>query len=194
MKDSSTSTLRRRLRRSIGGLAVAGGVAALALMAAPALAAPASASVTGPLAINGSVHGAAAVANETKMPLVYRGVVTTSGVLVLGNGNSKTHTLKAKAGDLVVTQTGTPQQSQTENAKTCHVAYTEDLVYKLQPTKSTRSSAGVTGTGAAQIGFSGTMPRYTSGSKKGQCNFTAKNPIAKTAKATFVAAAVVTTH
>ncbi|HEY1732936.1 MAG TPA: hypothetical protein VGG23_00715 [Acidimicrobiales bacterium] len=195
MKDSHPSTLRRRVQRSIGGLVAAGGVAALAFAAVPAMASPSAPSVKGPLAINGSVRGKAALANAPKIPLDYRGVVTTSGVIDLGNGNATTHTLKTGAGNFVVTQSGKAQQSQTENPKTCHIAFVEDLVVKLDPTKSTGRFAGATGTGAAQITFAGTNPRYTSGPHKGQCNFSENaEPTAKSAVATFVAAAVVTTH
>jgi hypothetical protein len=194
MKDSHTTTLRRRVRRSIGGLVVAGGVAALACAAAPAMASPSTPSVTGPLTLNGSVHGKAALANVTDIPVVYRGVVDTRGILVLGSGNAKTHTLKTPAGNFTLTQTAKAQQNQTENPITCRIAFTEDLALKVDPSTSTGSFAGLTGKAAAQIMFSGTMPRYTSGPNKGKCNFGENtNPIAKTAIASFVAAAIVKT-
>jgi hypothetical protein len=194
MKHSHPSTFRRRVRRSIGGLAVAGGVAALAFAAAPAMASPSTASITGPLTINGTVHGKAALANVTKVPLVYRGVVNTSGVLALGNGHATTHTLKTGAGHLTLTQTAKPAQSQTENAKTCHLSFGQDLALKLDPGKSTGSFAGATGKAAVDVTFSGTMPRYTSGPHKGQCNFGENtSPITKTAVASFVGAAIITT-
>ncbi len=134
MKKPHTSTSRRRrARRSLGGLAVAGGVAVLTFAAAPAMASASTASITGPLTVNGTVHGEAALANVTVIPLVYRGVVATSGVISLGSGNATTHTLKTGAGDLTVTETAKPQQTQSENAKTCQVAYGDDLVIKLDP-------------------------------------------------------------
>jgi hypothetical protein len=57
--------------------------------------------------------------------------------------------------------------------------------------KSTGKFAGASGPGAVQVAFAETAPRFTSGSKKGQCNPNGK-PIAKSAVASFLASLVLT--
>jgi hypothetical protein len=173
---------------------VAAGAAALMLAVPAALAgtAHAAASVTGPEVLSGSVQGQAAVASTTHIPLTLQGVVPTSDPgFVLGNGHSTTHTLKTKAGNLVVHQTGKPANSQSINKKTCRVAFTQDLTIDVLGSRSTGSFAGASGPGSAQIYFSAILPRHTSGPKKGQCD-PAGAPKAKGAVADFLADAVLT--
>jgi hypothetical protein len=177
------------------GTVVAAGAAALMLAVPAALAGTqhAAASVTGPEVLSGSVMGKAAVANSPRIPLTLQGVVPTSAPgFLLGGGHATTHTVKTKAGNLVVHQTAKPTQSQTLNKMTCRVTYTNDLVLSVVGSQSTGAFAGASGPGSAQVYFSAIVPRYTSGPKKGQCD-PSGNPKPKGAVATFLADAVLTT-
>ena len=184
----------RKATLRIGGI-VAAVSAALALASvAPAFASTAAKTMTGPEAISGSAHGAAAIANVTPIPLTLAGVVaTTDHGFVLGNGNSNTHTLTTPAGKLTVTGTGKQMNTQTMNTKTCYFSYTSRQTFNFVPGKSTGKFAGASGPGAYQIYFAAYEPRFTSGKNKGACNFNA-NPLAKGAVATFLAAGVLTVN
>lgn len=176
------------------GTMAAAGAAALMLAVPSALAAThhAAASVTGPEVLSGSVQGQAALANAPHIPLTLQGVVPTSAPgFVLGHSHSTTHTVKTKAGNLVVQQTGKPAHSQSINKKTCRVAFTQDLTISVLGSQSTGAFAGASGPGAVQVYFSAILPRYTSGPKKGQCNPSGA-PKAKGAVADFLADAVLT--
>jgi len=168
-------------------LLVAGGALAIASTGAHT-------SVTGPEVVSGQVHGKAAIANVTHIPLTIAGVVpTTDRGFVLGNGGGNTHTLTTPAGKLTVTGTGNPVQTQSVNIKTCRVTFTERRQFSFVPSLSTGKFAGASGPGAYMVTFSAFAPRYTSGKHKGQCN-TSNNatPLAKGAVATFLAAGVLT--
>jgi hypothetical protein len=106
-----------------------GAAGATLLLAGGALAATstsASSSVTGPEVVSGQVHGKAALANVTHIPLTLTGIVaTTDRGFVLGNGGGNTHTLTTPAGKLTVRGSGKPIQKQTMNAKTCRFTFTE---------------------------------------------------------------------
>jgi hypothetical protein len=155
----------------------------------------AHASVTGPEVISGAVHGKAAIANTTHIPLRLAGVVaTTDRGFVLGNGPSNSdHTLKTAAGKLTVRPTSKQRNTQSMNLKTCHFSFTSTQQFSFVPGRSTGKFAGATGPGAYKITFSAYSPRYTSGKHKGQCN-TGSNvpPLARGAVATFLAAGVIT--
>jgi hypothetical protein len=153
-------------------------------------------SVTGPEVVAGVVHGKAAIANTTHIPLTLSGVVRTTDrgfVLSPGGNPNSDHTLKTTAGKLIVHPTGKQHSSQTMNAKTCHFSFTERQTFTFVPGRSTGKFAGATGPGAYQITFSAFAPRFTSGPHKGQCN-TGNNvaPLAKGAVGTFLAAGVIT--
>lgn len=175
------------------GTIVAAGAAAMMLAVPAALAGThTAASVTGPEVISGTVHGAAAVAKTPHIPLTLQGVVPTSDPgFVLGGGHATTHTLKTKAGNLVVHQTATPTQSQSLNKTTCRVTFINDLVLSVVGSQSTGAFAGSSGPASAQVYFSAILPRYTTGPKKGQCNPSGA-PQAKGAVANFLADAVLT--
>jgi hypothetical protein len=182
------------LKVRFGALAIGGGLAAFILAGAPALASthhPAT-SVTGPEVVAGALHGAPALASNPIVPVQLGGLIASHGTLSLGSSKSKTHTVTTAAGNLVVHGTGTPTKSQSENAKTCQESFTNDLTFSVLGSKSTGSFAGTSGPGAAQIYFTAFAPRYTSGAKKGQCNFNGQ-PKAKGAEATFLASIVLTT-
>jgi hypothetical protein len=179
-----------------GGLAGAAG--AILLVAGAGLAMASSAAhtaVTGPEVVSGAVHGKAAIANNTHIPLHLSGVVaTTDRGFVLGNGPSNAdHTLATAGGKLTVKPVGKQHSTQTANAKTCHVSFTERQQFTFVASKSTGKFAGATGPGAYQISFRAYFPRFTSGKHKGQCNFSNNAvPLKKGAVATFLAAGVIT--
>lgn len=179
-------------RMKLAALSVAGGTAVLVLAGTPALASShASAKTrTGPELISGMVTGKAAVANAPTIPLRFQGVVSARGVVNLGGGSSKMHTLSSSAGKFTVLATG-KQSSQTANKKTCHFTFTQDVTYNVVGSKSTGAFAGASGPGAAQIHFAGFEPRFKSGPHKGQCNGNAP-PLAKGAVASFLASTVLT--
>jgi hypothetical protein len=118
-------------------------------------------------------------------------VPTSAPGFVLAHSHSTTHTVKTKAGNLVVQRTGKPANSQSINKKTCRVTFAQDLTLTVLGSQSTGAFAGASGPGSAQISFSGILPRFTSGPKKGQCD-TSANPKAKGAVAHFLADAVLT--
>jgi hypothetical protein len=193
MNIITTPRLRGRLGRSLAALAVAAGTGTFVLAGGTALAAPAGAggSITGPETISGTVRGEAALANVTIIPLKFQGIVVTTGKIDLG---SQSNTLTTAVGKLVVDKTGT-QQSQTANSTTCRETYTNYVTVTFLGAKSTGSFAGVTGPGAAEIFFAAIAPRYTSGTHKGECNFSNNaQPGPNGALVEFLAAGVFTTH
>jgi hypothetical protein len=112
---------------------------------------------------------------------------------VLGNGGGNTHTLVTAAGKLTVRGSGKKAQTQTVNQQTCHVSFTIRQKFNFVPGSSTGAFAGASGPGAYKITFSACVPRYTSGSHKGECNLSNNvEPKAKGAVAHFLAAGVLT--
>ncbi len=186
-----------QLRMKLAAAAAAGAASVALAAGAPVLAssqAGASAPVTGPEVIAGTVHGKAALANATKIPLRWRGLVTTRSVVTLGGGGPHKGSVKTfytPAGKFTVMVTRRPTQSQSFSPKTCRFSFAQDIPVKVVGSKSTGAFAGASGPGAAQVSFAETGPRFKSGPHKGQCNPKGK-PIAKTAVATFLATAVLT--
>ena len=199
MNTIQTRTHRRSLKLALGGLAAAGSLAALTLAAVPALASahPASSrGVTGPELIAGTVHGKKALANNTKIPLQWQGVVTThSGIVLGGGGNPKKgqeKTLPSPAGKLTVKVSATPQTTQSMNNKTCRFTFVQYIPVTVLGGKSTGAFAGASGPGAAEVRFTAIAPRFKSGPHKGQCNLNGQ-PSAKGATGSFLASVVLTT-
>lgn len=181
-----------QIRKKIAALGAAGGLVVLVLAGTPALASSHAGATTrtGPEVISGALHGKAALAKAPKVPLTFAGLVSARGVVSLGGGNSKTHTLVSSAGKFTVLGTG-KQTSQTANKKTCHFTFTQDVTYNVVGSESTGAFAGASGPGAARIHFAGYEPRFTSGPHKGQCNGQAP-PLAKGAVVSFLASTVLT--
>jgi hypothetical protein len=173
--------------------------ASMALVAGvPALAsshARAGTAVTGPEVISGTVHGKQALARAPRIPLRWRGLVTTHSVITLGGGGGphkgSVKTLGSPAGNLTLKVTSAPTSSKAFSTKTCRFSFREDIPVKVLGTKSTGAFAGASGPGAVQVKFAATAPRFKSGPNKGKCNPKAK-PIAKTAVASFLASLVLT--
>ncbi len=190
----------RRLGFRLGVLAVTGGTAALVLAGLPALASTGAASargITGPEVISGAVHGKAANANTPRIPLTFRGVVSTRAVIVLGGGSGphkgSVKSISSAAGRFTIRVSAKPQSSQTFSLRTCRETFTEYIPYNVVGSLSTGAFAGASGPGAVQIYFAAFAPRYKSGPKKGQCN-TSNNaqPLNRGAVASFLASTVLT--
>jgi hypothetical protein len=178
-----------------GSLIGAAGAALLVAGAGLAVAsASGSASVTGPEVVAGVVHGKAAVASNTHIPLRLTGLVaTTDRRFVLGNGGGNSHTLTTAAGKLAVRGTGKEHMTQTANPRTCRFTFTGRQKFSFVPGKSTGKFAGATGPGAYQVVFAAFAPRFKSGPHKGQCNFSNNAvPLTKGAVESFLAAGVMT--
>lgn len=187
-----------QFRMKLAGVAVAGAAAVVLVAGAPALAsshANAGKAVTGPEVISGTVHGKAALAKTTRIPLQWQGLVTTKSVVVLGGGGGPhkgaVKTLKSPAGNLTVMVSSKPTKSQSFNTKTCRFSFAQDIPVSVLGSKSTGAFAGASGPGAVQVQFAATGPRFKSGPNKGKCNPNGK-PIAKTAVANFLASLVLT--
>jgi hypothetical protein len=199
MNTMQTRTHGRSLKLALGGLAAAGSLAALALTAVPALASahPASSrGVTGPELIAGTVHGKKALANNTKIPLQWQGVVTTHSVINLGGAGphkGDTKALGSPAGRLTVKVSANPQTTQSVNAKTCKFSFTEYIPVSVLGGKSTGKFAGASGPGAVKVYFAAIAPRFRSGPHKGKCNPNGQ-PKVQGATASFLVSVVLTTR
>lgn len=185
-----------QFRMKLAAVAVAGAASVALVAGVPALASShAGTAVTGPEVISGTVHGKAALAQTTRIPLRWQGLVTTHSVINLGGGGGphkgSVKTLNSPAGNLTVMVTSKPTHSQNFNKKTCRFSFTQDIPVTVLGSKSTGAFAGASGPGAVQVHFAATAPRYKSGPNKGQCNPKGK-PIAKTAVASFLASLVLT--
>jgi hypothetical protein len=177
----------------IGGIAAAGG-AALLLAAGPALASTsARAWVTGPESISGSAFGKAANANNPRIPLVLRGVVTTTDRNFVLGGKGSTHTLRTPAGRLTVRGIGRQHTTEAANPRVCHLTFTIRQQFSFVGRASTGSFAGASGPGAYQVSFGAFYPRYSHGRHRGKCNFSEHaKPFNAGAVVTFLAAGVLT--
>ena len=184
-----------KLRIKLAVLAMAGGVAALALTATPAMAS--SHAITGPEIAYGAVYGKPATANNPVIPVTWQGLVNAHGVFSTNGPPPKkgqVHTFSTSAGKLVVVVTAAPTSTQSFNVKACHFAFTTYVAFAVVGGKSTGAFAGDSGPGAVKVYFAGYGPRYKSGPKKGQCNTSQNAPeLSKGAVASFLLSAVLTT-
>jgi hypothetical protein len=185
-----------QFRTKVAAVAIVGVTAVVLAAGLPALAAShasASKSVTGPEVIAGTLHGKKALGNT--IPLRWQGLVTTHSVINLGSGSGphkgSTKTLASPAGKLTVKVTSKPTISQSASAKSCRFSFTEDIPLTVLAGKSTGAFAGASGPAAAQVKFSATAKRFTSGASNGKCDFNGE-PIPSTAVSSFVASAVLT--
>jgi hypothetical protein len=182
-----------QLRMKLASVAMAGGAAALILAGGPALAST-HASTTGPEVIYGQLHGKAALANAPLIPVKFRGVVKTRGVVNLGGpSNAKNHKIPTPVGKYAVRLTS-DHSSTSLNKRTCRVRYKETDSYVVRGGKSTGVFAGASGHGTVHIKFAFTVSRYRSGKHMGQCNTSNSGyPVhIKTAVVTFLAVSTLT--
>jgi hypothetical protein len=187
-----------QLRTKLAALAVAGGTAALVLAGAPALASShaASKAITGPEIAYGAIYGKPATANNPTIPLTWQGLVNAKGLFSPGGAPPKKgqdHTFTTSAGNLTVQVTASPTNTQSSNLKACYFTFATYVSFKALGGASTGAFAGTSGPGAVKFSGAGYGPRYTSGSKKGQCNTSPNAPeLAKGAVDTFSLSAVLT--
>jgi hypothetical protein len=197
-----------QLKIKLAALAMAGGTAALVLAGTPALAGShagihaailaGSKAVTAPESAFGVISGQAATANNPTIPLAWRGQVYAHGGFSPDSGGppakGQDHTFTTSAGNLTVVVTAPPASSGSVNPKTCHFAFTTDVVFAAVGSQSTGKFTGTSGPGAVEVYNAGFVPRYTSGPHNGQCNTSNNAPeLAKGAIETFLLSAVLTT-
>jgi hypothetical protein len=181
------------LRMKLAAIAVAGSAVTLVLAGGPAVAST-HASTTGPEVIYGQLHGKAALANAPLVPVKFRGVVNTHGVVNLGGpGSAKNHKIPTPVGKYAIRLTS-EHSSMSLNKRTCRVRYKETDTYVVRGAKSTGVFAGASGHGTVRLKFALTVSRYTSGKHTGQCNTSnSGHPVhPKTAVVTFLAVSTLT--
>ncbi len=182
-----------QLRMKLATIAMAGSASALVLAGGPALAST-HALTTGREVIFGQVHGKAALANSPMVPLKFRGVVRTHGIVNLGGpGNARNHTIPTPAGKYAVRLTS-KHVIQSVNKMTCRAVFKETDSYVVRGGASTGTFAGASGHGKVHIKFAFTVSRYTSGKHKGECNTgNSGHPVhPKTAVVSFLAVSTLT--
>ncbi|MGO9162936.1 MAG: hypothetical protein ACLP7J_19955 [Streptosporangiaceae bacterium] len=195
------------LKTKLVALAAASAAAAAMAAGAPALASSHGASshgasshsggaittLTGPEVVSGTVHGREALINHPVIPLRWRGLLYTHSIVRLSGSGTRegdVKSLRSPDGKLTVLITHKPQSRQFFDDRTCRFSYVQDIQLKVLGRRSTRMFAGASGPGAVQVLFSGYVPRYKHGPKKGQCSH--GTPLRKGARATFLVSMVLT--
>jgi hypothetical protein len=153
----------------LGAVAVAS-AASLALTAGPAVAST-QASTTGREVIYGALHNKAAwdqggKANP-KVPVKFRGVVRTRGVVGLGSSKSKTRTLRTRAGKFTVRLSHSHTKAKVLNPAICRLQYAVTAATTMVGSKSTGAFAGATGRGKVRVIFTFNYPKRSNG----KCNY-----------------------
>jgi hypothetical protein len=157
------------LRTKLAALTAAGGTAMLMLASTPAFASGSAITETA----YGAIYGKAATANNSIVPLTWRGLVDAHGVFSSNGGppqKGQQHTLSTSAGNFTVQVTAPPTNSQNINLKACRFSFTTRVAFTVVGGKSTGRFAGASGPGTVEVTGGGYAPRYTSGPHKGQCN------------------------
>lgn len=119
--------------------------------------------------INGFLAGPGALANAPVVPLQLRGAVNTRGLINLG-GNASVTKIPTYKGVLAL-EHGNPSPPPRLNYLTCRETDTITTWTKVVGWQSSGVFWGARGNGYAVVVFSVIAPRYTSGPKYGQCNF-----------------------
>ena len=157
------------LRMKLAAVAVAS-AASLALTLAPAMAST-QASATGHEVVHGALHGKAAWIQagkaNPKVPVRFRGLVRTRGVVGLGGSKSRTHTIRTGAGKFSVRVIKTHHSQRVLNPRICRLQYKNSFTFTMNTRKSTGAFAGATGRGAGSIVFTFNYPRRANGT----CNY-----------------------
>ena len=147
------------------------GLGVLALLAAAGCGSTTTTTAkTGTETLSGKVTGAAAVAASTTIPLKLAGVVNTTSSITLNSSKSTSSVFRTPAGDLAVTHTNSNGTGSIVNPAKCEFRQVIAVTYTVIGSKSTGKFAGASGHGKVTLIFEGDGPKYTSGSKKGQCN------------------------
>ena len=151
--------------------AVLGAAASTALLAAPW----ASASTSGTQAFVLTTRSTAA---NPVYQAVATGVISATGTMQ-ATSTASSAPLKAKfpKGTFMLNETSPGRQSGTINPSTCVAVYTDTgLTYKIN--NGTGSYKGISGTGTANLKFTGTLPKLSNGKCNESTNVT---PVAGTA-------------
>jgi hypothetical protein len=146
----------------------------------------ASSSKSGSERFSGSLTGAPALANVTTYNLTFSGPVSTTGSISLGSGGNKKgdeHTIKTKAGNLVIVlDRNVGNGVANGNPTTCVFTDRITVPATIVGSKSTGSWAGATGNFGIIALFRATGPKLSSG----KCNTSASaKPITSTAFSSF---------
>ncbi|HTV99625.1 MAG TPA: hypothetical protein VMF87_04945 [Streptosporangiaceae bacterium] len=150
-------------------------------------------STSGTERFSGVLRGAPALANVTTYTLTFSGPVSTTGTIALGSGGNKKgdqHTIKTKAGNLVIVlDRNVGNGTASGNPTTCVFTDRITVPTTIVGSKSTGSWAGATGNFGIVALFRATGPRLSNG----KCNTssTAK-PITSTAFSSFAGTGPVT--
>lgn len=160
-------------RMKLGAVAVAS-AASLALAVAPAVAgtmAGTRPSITGREVVYGALHGKAAWVQGSKanpkVPVRFRGVVRTRGVVGLGSSKARTHTIRTRAGKFSVRIIRSRSSQRVLNPRICRMQDTVSFTLAMNSRRSTGAFAGATGRGAGRVRFTFNYPRRPNG----RCNY-----------------------
>ena len=148
-----------QVRMKLAAVIVASGAAVL-LAGAPALAGTPAAHpawVTGPEVVHGALHGRAAFIEATRrvtrIPVRFRGVVSTHGVIALNGSGSRHESISTRVGRFAVRLMHSHQHARVLNRRICRLAFTEHVTFAVRPGHSTGAFHQATGKGVARIRF-----------------------------------------
>jgi len=145
-----------------------------------------SASMSGIERFTGKVTGAAAVANNTTIPLTWTGPVRTTGSFSTNGpppAKGQHHTFATAAGKFTVVVSAVPTNVQKVlSASSCQLEYVTTVRYTVDGMASTGKFAGSTGSGVVTVSFTAYLPKLADG----KCNMSNNaQPLAKGASAVF---------
>ena len=163
-----------QLRMKLATVVVAGSAASLVLVGGPAGAtthAAGPAWTAGREVVYGALHGRAAwnqgEKKNPKVPVKFRGVVRTHGVVGLGSSKPRTHAIRTGAGWFTVRLTSNHNSQKVLNKAICRLQYTSTSALVMRPRRSTGAFAGAIGHGRVRVRFTFNYPKRPSG----KCNF-----------------------
>jgi hypothetical protein len=164
------------IRMKLTALAVAASAASLVLAGGPASASTSTQSVhpawfTGLEVIHGQLHGRAAFVqaskNNPRLPVRFRGVVRTHGVVGLGSSKSKTHSIRTPVGRFTVRGISQHTRARILSRASCRLQITVTSRLVMRPRKSTGVFRDATGRGVVRVRFTFNYRRHHNGT----CNF-----------------------
>jgi len=162
-----------QFRMKLAAVAASGGAAAL-MLAGPAVASVPAGSpawTTGREVVHGQLHGKAAWIQATtsnpRIPVKFRGMIRTHGVVGLGNPSSSTHSIRTPVGKFTVRIIRMSQRAKVLNPRICRLQLTVNGAFAVRGRKSTGVFHRASGHGRLHIRFTFNFPR-TSG---GRCDY-----------------------
>jgi len=163
-----------QFRMKLAALVAAGSAASLVLVGGPAGASTHAARpawTTGREVVHGALHGRAAWIqggkNNPRVPVKFRGVVHTHGVVGLASSKARTHAIRTPAGWFTVRLTSDHNSRKVLNRAICRLQYTTTSTLVMRPRRSTGAFWGATGHGRVRVKFTFNYPKRRSG----KCNF-----------------------